>query len=154
MEVCSSLIFSDTAQIFLDFLRRVFCRIINYAFYSPKGSFWEKFLFELCASQSRISSDNRWGPAAQNCLVGLWIESVQIILFLKKNLVGKFINFFWTVSSNFSEIFFGLWAVTSQTFDKKIMTGSPKLFLRFQRFLWEKNCLTGKNISHQFLTLS
>ena len=94
LEVYSSLIFSDTAQIFLDFMRKVFCRIINYAFYSPKGSFWEKFLFEICASHSRISSYNRWEPVAQNCLVGLWIQSVQIILFLKKKSCWKIYQFF------------------------------------------------------------
>ena len=71
LEVYSSLIFSDTAQNFLDFMRRVFCRIVNYAFYSPKGSFWEKFLFENCASHWRISSDNKCGFLAQNFSVGL-----------------------------------------------------------------------------------
>ena len=60
LEVYSSLIFSDTAQYFWDFMPRVFCRIINYSFYSTKGSFWEKFLFEICASHSRISSGNWW----------------------------------------------------------------------------------------------
>ena len=46
MEVNSSLIFSDTAQTFLDFMRRVFRRIINYAFYAPKGSFSGIFCLE------------------------------------------------------------------------------------------------------------
>ena len=71
LEVYSSLIFSDTAKNFLDFMRRVFCRIINYAFYSPKVSFWEKFLFEVWASHSRISSDKKCGFIAQNFSVGL-----------------------------------------------------------------------------------
>ena len=71
LEVYSSLIFSDTAQNFLVFMRRVFCRTINYAFYSPKGSFWEKLLFEICASHLRISSDSRCGFSAQNFSLGL-----------------------------------------------------------------------------------
>ena len=71
LELYSSLISSDTAQNILDFMRRVFGRIINYAFYSPTGSFWEKFLFEIYASHSRISSDNRRGFFAQNFPVGL-----------------------------------------------------------------------------------
>ena len=71
LEVYSSLFFSDTAQKFLDFMRWVFCRFIKYAFYSPKGSFWEKVLFEIGASHSRISSDNRCGFIAQNFSIGL-----------------------------------------------------------------------------------
>ena len=43
LEVYSSLIFSDTAQNFFDFMPRVFCRIINYAFYSPKEVFGRNF---------------------------------------------------------------------------------------------------------------
>ena len=46
MEVYSSLIFSDTAQTFLDFMWRVFRRNINYAFYAPKGSFKGIFCLE------------------------------------------------------------------------------------------------------------
>ena len=131
MEVYSSLIFSDTAQIFLDFMRRVFCRITNYAFYSPKGSFWEKFLFELCASQSRISIDNRWGPVAKNFSVGLWIQNFQIIPFQKKNLLECLSFFFWTVSSNFSD------------FNKTKMTGLPK----FPSTVSE--IFKGEKLSHQ-----
>ena len=71
LDVYSSLFFSDTAQNFLDFMRRVFCRIFNYAFYSPKGSFWEKVLIEIEASHSRFSSDNRCGFIAQNFSIGL-----------------------------------------------------------------------------------
>ena len=56
---------------FLDFIRRVFRRIVIDAFYSPKGSFREKFLFEICASHWRISSDNRCGFIAQNFSIGL-----------------------------------------------------------------------------------
>ena len=37
--------------------------------------------------------------------------------YFRKKLVGIFINF----------LIFGLWAVTFQTFDKKVMTGLPKL---------------------------
>ena len=48
-----------------------FCRINNYAFYSPTGSFWEKFVFQICASHSRISSDTSCGFFAQNFSVGL-----------------------------------------------------------------------------------
>ena len=137
---------------FSDFLRhranlfglyaKFFCRITNYAFYSPKGSFWEKFLFELCASQSRISIDNRWGPVAKNFSVGLWIQNFQIIPFQKKNLL-ECLSFF-----------FGLWAVTSQILTKQKWLGCRNFPLRFQRFLREKNCLTRKNFSLQFLTLS
>ena len=88
-------------------MRRIFCRIINYAFYSPKGSFWEKLVFEICASHSRISSDNKCGFFAQNFPVGLSNlnpKCVQIILF-KKNFCWNFYQFlyFWTVSSNFSD---------------------------------------------------
>ena len=53
LEVYSSLFFSDTAQNFLDFMRRAFCWIINCAFYSPKGSFWEKFVFEIFTDSKR-----------------------------------------------------------------------------------------------------
>ena len=71
LEVYSSLFFSNTVQNFLAFMRRIFCRIINYAFYSPKGSFWEKLVFEVWASHSRISSVNKCPFIAQNFSVGL-----------------------------------------------------------------------------------
>ena len=71
LEVYSSLIFSDTEQKLSDFMRTVLCRIINYAFYAPKGSFWENFLFEIYASHSRISNENRCQFIAQNFSVGL-----------------------------------------------------------------------------------
>ena len=107
LEVYSSLFFSDTVQNFLDFMRRIFCRIINYAFYSPKGSFWEKLVFEICASHSRISCDNRCGFFAQNFPVGLSNlnpKFVLIILFKKKFCWNIYhFLYFWTVSSNFSD---------------------------------------------------
>ena len=107
LEVYSSLIFSDTAQNFLDSMRKVFCRIINYAFYSPKGSFWEKFLFEICASRSRNSSDNRCGFIAQNFLVGLsnLYPKCPDHPISEKKTCWNFYHFlyFWTVSSNFSD---------------------------------------------------
>ena len=119
MELYSSLISSDTAQNFLDFMRRVFARIINHAFYSPKGSFWEKSLFEICAAHSRISSDNKWGFIAQNFSVGLSNLNPKCPdqPLSEKKLDGIFISF----------VIFGLWAVTFQNFDNKIMTGLPKL---------------------------
>ena len=100
-------------------MRRVFARIINYAFYSPKGSFWEKSLFEICAAHSRISSDNKWGFIAQNFSVGLSNLNPKCPDHppSEKKLDGIFISF----------VIFGLWAVTSQNFDNKIMTGLPKL---------------------------
>ena len=110
LEVYSSLIFSDTAQNFLDFMRRVFCRIVSNAFYSHNGSFWAKFLFEICASHSMIWSDNRCGFIAQNFSVGL------------SNLYPKCPDH-PTSEKNLLEylsisFFFGLWAVNSQNSDK------------------------------------
>ena len=96
-----------------------FGRIIIYAFYSPKGSFWEKFLFEICAAHSRISSDNKWGFIAENFSVGLSNLNPKCPdhPLSEKKLVAIFISF----------VIFGLWAGTSQKFDKKIVTGLPKL---------------------------
>ena len=130
LEVYSSLIFSDTEQIFSDFMRRVLCRIINYAFYAPKGSFWEIFLVKICAPHSRISSDHRCRFIAQNFLVGLSNlnpKSVQMILFQKKTC--------WNI---YQFLFFGRWAVTSQTFDTKKGLVCWNCPLRFQKFFLRK----------------
>ena len=131
LKIYSSPIFSDTVQKFLDITRRVFCRIINYAFYSTKGSFWEIFLVEICAPHSRISSDHRCRFIAQNFSVGLSNLNPKVSRwsYFRKKLVGIFINFY----------IFGLWAVTSQTFDKK-KTGLPSTV---------SEILKGEKHSHQ-----
>ena len=130
LEVYSSLIFSDTEQKLSDFMRTVFCRIIKYAFYAPKGSFWENFLFEICAPHSRISSYKRCRFIAQNVLVRLSNLNPKVSRwsYFRKKLVGIFINFF----------IFGLWAVTFQTFDTKKGLVCRNCPLRFQRFLLSK----------------
>ena len=135
LEVYSSPIFSATAQTFLDITRRVLCRIINYAFYSTKGSFWEIFLVEICAPRSRISSDHRCRFTAQNFSVGLsnLNPNVSRWSYFRKKFVGIFINFY----------IFGLWEVTSQTFDKKIMIGWPKLPSTVSEIF------NGEKLSHQ-----
>ena len=146
LEVYSSLIFSDIEQNFSDFMRRVLCRIINYAFYAPKGSFWEIFLVKICAPHSRISSDHRCRFIAQNFLVGLSNlnpKSVQMILFQKKNLLEYLsISSFWTVSSNFSD------------FWHKKRTGLPKLPSTVSEIFLTKIFLTKKKYTYRFLTLS
>ena len=138
LEVYSSLIFSDTEQMFLDFMLRVLCRIINYAFYAPKGSFWEIFLVEICAPHSRISSDSRCRFIAQNFSVGLSNLNPKVSRwsYFRKKLVGIFVNFF----------IFGLWAVTSKTFDTKRVTGLPKLPSTVLEIFIRKIFLTRKNI--------
>ena len=107
--------FSRTPRKFFWLYAKSFLQDYQLCIILTQGEFCEKFLFELCASQSRISSDNRWGAVAQKFSVGLWIQNVQIILFQKKNLL------------EYLSIFFGLWAVTSQILTKKTMTGLPKL---------------------------
>ena len=99
-------------------MRRVFCRIVSNAFYSHKGIFWAKFLFEICASHSRIWSDNRCGFIAQNFSVGL------------SNLYPKCPDH-PTSEKNLLEylsisLFFRLWAVNSQILTKT-KTGLRKL---------------------------
>ena len=138
LEVYSSLIFADTEQNFSDFMRRVLCRIINYAFYAPKWSFWEIFLVKICAPHSRISSDHRCRFNAQNFLVGLSNlnpKSVQMIVFQKKTCwnIYQFL-FFGTVSSNFSD------------FWHKKSTGLPKLPSTVSEIFVTKFILTRKNI--------
>ena len=118
LEVYSSLIFSDTAQNFLVFMRRVFCRTIIYAFYSPKGSFWEKLLFEICASHLRISSDSRCGFIAQNFSLELSNLNSKCPdhSFSEKTCWNNYqFLYFFTVSSNFSD------------FWQEKMTGLPKV---------------------------
>ena len=123
---------------FSDFMRRVLCRIINYAFYAPKGSFWEIFLVEICAPHSGISSDNRCRFIARNFSVGVSNLNPKVTRwsYFRKKLVGIFINFF----------FFGLRAVTSQTFDTKITAGLPKLPSTISEIFIKKLFLTRKNI--------
>ena len=70
-EVYSSLIFSDTAQNFWTLCDEFFAGLSIMHFTHPKGVFWEKFLFEICAWHSRISSDNRCGFMAENFSVEL-----------------------------------------------------------------------------------
>ena len=99
-------------------MRRVFCRTIIYAFYTPKGSFWEKLLFEICASHLRISSDSRCGFIAQNFSLELSNLNPKCPdhPFSEKTCWNNYqFLYFFTVSSNFSE------------FWQEIMTGLPKV---------------------------
>ena len=146
LEVYSSLIFSDTAQNFLDFMRKFFCRIINYAIHWPKWSFWEKFPFELCTSHSRISSDNRCGFIAQNFLVGLsnLNPNCPDHIFSEKNLLQ-----YLSIS-----LFLDCEQKLVRHLTKNQWLGCRNCPLRFPRFFNDKNFLTRKNFSHQFLTLS
>ena len=83
LELYSSLIFSDTEQTFSDFMRRVFCRIISYAFYAPKGSFSKnlclKSAFHIHGFQAIIGAGLRHKIFQQGC--SIWIQSMQMILF-------------------------------------------------------------------------
>ena len=99
--------------------------------------FWEIFLVEICAPHSGISSDNRCRFFAQNFWVRLSNLNPKVSRwsYFRKKLVGIFINFF----------IFGLWAVTSQTFDTKIVNGLPKLPSTVSEILIRKIFLTRKN---------
>ena len=106
LEVYSSLIFSDTAQNFLDFMIKVFCRIINYAFYSPKWSFGRNFclksVLHLHGFQAII------GAGFCTKVFGRVVQSeskVSRSSFFRKKTCWNFSQFlyFWTVSSNFSD---------------------------------------------------
>ena len=110
LEVYSSLIFSDTAKLF-GLYAKSFSQDYQLCFLLAQMEFWEKFLFEICASHTRISNDNRCGFIAQNFSVGLSNLNPKCAdhPISEKKLVIIFINFF----------IFGLWAVTSQTIDKK-----------------------------------
>ena len=119
LEVYSSLIFSDTAQNFWDLMPRAFAGLSIIHFTRPKGVFGRNFCLKSAlhihgyqAIIGRLFWKKFFGRVVQS-------ESKvsRSSSFRKKN-CWNFYHFFFI---------FGLWAVTSQTSDKKIMTGLPKL---------------------------
>ena len=109
---------SRTPRNFLDFMRKVFCRIINYAFYSPKWSFGRNFCLK--------SALHIHGYRA--IIGGVFCKKFFGRVVQSESKVSRSSSFRKKTCWDIYQILnFGLWAVTSQTFAKKIMTALPKL---------------------------